>query len=299
MDDVSTSFMYQEIVSQPELWRRILGMDDQLNKFFHETGGPLALVGCGTSFYIAGAISKLREDLGFGVSDPFQASEIYSERRYPWVLAISRSGTTTEVLDALRGLKSKTRCMLITANANSSMLDNCERSLIIDFADESSIVQTRFATCALMVARRYFGQEMEDVIKQCDIVFSKKHEDLLVGVEKIVFLGRGWAAYIAGEAALKMTECAGFPCNYYPSMEFRHGPMSAIDDSTLVWAIGPQDDELIADIEGTGAKYEGGTLDPIVELVRVQLQAESQARRVGRDPDRPPFLNRSVILERS
>lgn len=56
----------------------------------------VALVGCGTSFHVAGAVAMWRESGGRGETDAFAASEMLLGRRYDTIVVISRSGTTTE-----------------------------------------------------------------------------------------------------------------------------------------------------------------------------------------------------------
>ena len=64
-------------------------------------GERVAVVGCGTSWFMAQAYAAARETPGGGETDAFAASEMPSGRRYDRVVAISRSGTTTEVVRLL------------------------------------------------------------------------------------------------------------------------------------------------------------------------------------------------------
>ena len=61
------------------------------------------MIGCGTSWFMAAAYAALREQLGAGETDTFAASQFPAERTYDRVVAISRSGTTTEVIRAIGG----------------------------------------------------------------------------------------------------------------------------------------------------------------------------------------------------
>jgi len=62
----------------------------------------------------AEAIAAWREEGGFGESDAFAASEMPSGRSYDVVVAISRLGTTTEVLRLIELLSSRTEVLAIT-----------------------------------------------------------------------------------------------------------------------------------------------------------------------------------------
>jgi fructoselysine-6-P-deglycase FrlB-like protein len=79
-------------------------------------------------------------------------------------------------------------------------------------------------------------------------------------------------------------------------MEFRHGPISAAGEHTLVWSLDPLDPSLRQEIAATGAAVTEGAADPMVELLRVQRTAVKLAVLKGLDPDRPRHLSRSVIL---
>jgi fructoselysine-6-P-deglycase FrlB-like protein len=113
---------------------------------------------------------------------------------------------------------------------------------------------------------------------------------------QFVFLGRGAGAALASEAALKFREAALAWSEAYPAMEFRHGPISVIDERTLVWALGELDADLDQQIEATGATVRPSAGDPMVDLVTVHQAAVALAGRKGLDPDQPRRLTRSVVL---
>jgi fructoselysine-6-P-deglycase FrlB-like protein len=113
---------------------------------------------------------------------------------------------------------------------------------------------------------------------------------------RFVFLGRGWAAALADEAALKLREGAGAWSESYPAMEYRHGPMSVPDVPTLVWSLDPLDAELHADVVASGATVVTSQNDPMVELILIQRLAVALARSRGLNPDAPRLLARSVVL---
>ena len=101
---------------------------------------------------------------------------------------------------------------------------------------------------------------------------------------------------LAAEAALKLREAAGARTESYPVMEYRHGPISAAGERSLVWTFGPADSALVDDVRATGATIVQGELDPMVDLVTAQRTAVALAEARGLDPDRPRHLARSVVL---
>ena len=61
-------------------------------------GDEVGVVGCGSSFYIAQSYASCRETQGYGATDAFPAS-IAPTRSWDVMLAVSRPGTTTEVIE--------------------------------------------------------------------------------------------------------------------------------------------------------------------------------------------------------
>src|SRR6266496_5230038 len=97
---VAVSYIEDEIASQPDTWRRASALVRAGSVTgLPEPGERVAVIGCGTSQYMAQAYARLREDSGHGESDAFQASEYPSGRRYQRVLAFFHSTATTEILN--------------------------------------------------------------------------------------------------------------------------------------------------------------------------------------------------------
>jgi fructoselysine-6-P-deglycase FrlB-like protein len=286
----------QEIASQPEVWRRAAELAQTAAGPLPPSGARLALLGCGTSWFIAQSIAALREYGGHGESDAFAASEFPAARRYDWLLAISRSGTTTEVLRALDSARGSAPTVALSATAGSPVLDAVDHPLLFDFADEQAVVQTRFATAVLAFVRAWLGEDVERLASAAEHAAS---EQLPVGPglhSHYVFLATGWAVGLAHEAALKLRESAGVWAESYPAMEYRHGPVSAATEATLVWALGDVDGGVLDAAAATGAEVRASEVDPLVELVSVQRMAVALARLRGRDPNAPLHLTRSVVL---
>lgn len=292
-----------EIISQPEMWERTAALLPSIAERLPAPGRRLAIIGCGTSYFIAQAIAVLRESAGQGETDAFVASEMPSRREYDEVLAISRSGTTTEVERALRALPSRMPSVAISAVDDTPVVQAAARAVLLDFADERSIVQTRFATSVLALLRAHLGQDLAPAVLQArattQSVDGQARAALPLdptGFEQFVFLGRGWSVGVAAEAALKCREASLSWAEAYPAGEYRHGPISVAGPRTLVWLVGVDDASLVADIESTGATVRVGEGDPMAELVTIQLSAVALAYARGLDPDNPQHLTRSVVL---
>lgn len=288
-----------EIASQPDCWSQASRCDGGLP----EDGHAALVIGCGTSLYVAQVYAALREMAGQGRTDALPASEldaaIVTDRGYDVVLAISRSGTTSEVRSALAGMPGSVLTQAITAVADSPIAHAVPEPVLLEFADERSVVQTRFATTALALLRQRTGTDLAPVIADGRRALAASLPPLLTpgpAAAHVVFLARGWAVGLAAEAALKCREAAGAHSESYPALEYRHGPISIAGPQTLVWALTPIDPDLVADIAATGATVEQGRLDPLAELVRVHRWAIAAADSAGLDPDLPRHLTRSVVL---
>jgi fructoselysine-6-P-deglycase FrlB-like protein len=294
------SYTEAEIASQPDCWRRAADLVRQpggaVREALPQAGERVAVVGCGTSWFIAQSYAALRESTGQGETDAFAASEMPSGRRYDRVLALCRSGTTTEVLDLLGRLRGTAPTTVVTAVPGSPVTEVADSVVLLDFADEESVVQTRFATTELVLLRAHLGAPLERLEDDGRAALAAPVADGLSHARQFTFLGRGWTYGLAQEAALKMREAAGAWTEAYPVMEFRHGPISVTGPESVVWWLGEGACGLEEEITATGGRLVGDGRDPVAELVAVQRLAVAIARARGLDPDRPRHLTRSVIL---
>jgi fructoselysine-6-P-deglycase FrlB-like protein len=289
-------WMLEELSTQPTNWLEAAGAASQHGASLPQPGERVAIVGCGTSFFIAQAAARLREDRRLGETDAFAASEFPTHRRYDRYVAITRSGETTEVLDLLRGLPKGATTVAVTATLGLPVGDLVREVVALPFADERSVVQTRFATSALALLRAHFGESLEGVAGDGRRALSDPLPPSIGGHDHFVFLGRGWTVGLAHEAALKIREATGSWAESYPTMEYRHGPIAAATSNTLVWLLDGDRDGLADQVRATGASFRAGRLDPQAELVLVQRMALARAQQLGLDPDRPRHLSRAVVL---
>jgi glucosamine--fructose-6-phosphate aminotransferase (isomerizing) len=132
----------------------------------------------------------------------------------------------------------------------------------------------------------------------------------------MMVIGRGTGLAIAQEAALKFKETCAIQAEVFSSAEVQHGPMALVDTGypMLVFAPrGPAQAGLvtlaaqmrarganvllaatpdIAERQLTLATTGSEDLDPIAAVQSFYLLVEAVARACGRDPDRPPHLNK-------
>ncbi|GHF46557.1 hypothetical protein GCM10010218_29800 [Streptomyces mashuensis] len=299
-----TSRTAEELATQPACWRRAAGTARTAGGL-PVPGERVAVTGCGTSWFMAQAYAALREAAGQGETDAYPASEFPVRRRYDRVVAITRSGTTTEVLDLLGRLTDP--ATTITADPSQLPQRPSAEHIAIPWADEESVVQTRFATTALALLRAGLERHgalppdvrtVAEAAAHAEEALAAPLPPAAVRAGQWTFLGRGWAYGLAQEAALKMREAAGAWTEAYPAMEYRHGPVAIAGPGRVTWGLGPVPEGLAAEVARAGGTYEGvAGRDPMAELVRAQRLAVTLAERAGRDPDAPRNLTRSVILD--
>ena len=284
-----------EIASQPEIWREVSAFAPSVIHLLPKKGERVAVVGCGSSWFMSMAYACLREAAGQGETDVYAGSEMNYVRKYDRVVSISRSGTTSEVVEMLG--KISTPSVVITAVPDSPVTQRATASIVMDFADEESVVQTRWATAALGLLRTHLGFDLTLIIKDAEIALSSDLGEL-ANADEITFLGRGWTIGLAHEAALKTRETSQFWAEAYPALDYRHGPLSISQPGRAVWAFGEIPSDLVRDIKKTGALFESSTLDPMAHLIRAQRVALAIAKKRGINPDNPRGLARSIILDR-
>ncbi len=287
--------MAAELTSQPEMWRRAADLAPSIHSF-PARGERVAMVGCGTSWFMAQAYAAMREAAGHGVTDAFTATEFPTTRDYDVLILLTRSGTTSEVLELLAQKHGATRTLGIVGDPTTSFSGLVDDVIELSFADEKSVVQTRFATTALTLLRASLGENVDKAITDAQSALTADLDPGLINAEQYSFLGRGWAYGLANEAALKMRESSQSWTESYQTMEYRHGPIAIAAPGRVTWLLDDAPDDLAAEVARTGAHLESSERDPLAELVFIHRIALARAQSFGLDPDQPRNLSRSVIL---
>ncbi len=288
------AYVDEEIATQPECWRRAVELARVDAMALPRRGHRVAAVGCGTSWFIAQAYATLREQAGHGETDAFAASQFPVGRHYDRILAITRSGTTTEVLDLVRALPAHTPVTVLVGDPGSPVVTLASDPVVLDFADERSVVQTRFATTALALLRTHLDAPVP--VTQAEEALAADLPLDPATTEQVSFLGTGWTVGLAHEAALKCREAARFWSESYPAMEYRHGPIAIAGPNRGTWMLGDPPPGLADQVAATGATFVNSRRDALAELVLAQRFAVAVAAHRGLDPDSPAHLTRSVVL---
>lgn len=281
----------REIGTQPRMWRQAI-TQAQAGTALPTAGTPVLFVGCGTSYYIGLAYAKLRNELGLGRTRAAVPSELDWVEPDETVVVLSRSGTTGDVLAVAAQLRDSHRVVGIIGEPGTPLVALCHDVVLLDYADEVSVVQTRFATTAFMLLRASLTTDVDHLPAQAERALERSVVSPVPA--HVVFLGTGFSLGLAHEAALKCLESSGRWVEAYAVREYQHGPISAAGPGTLVWPLVALPASVSAGVLETGATLVTPELDPHAELVAVHLLAVAMARDAGRDPDVPPFLSRAV-----
>ena len=124
-----------EINTQPAIWRHALGLVDTARELLAAPGERVLVIGCGTSAFVAESLAWLREAAGLGETDAKYASEPRVWRGYTRVIALTRSGTTSEVIDMLASIPFGVRRVVVTGVLDSPAAALADDVLLLDFAD--------------------------------------------------------------------------------------------------------------------------------------------------------------------
>jgi fructoselysine-6-P-deglycase FrlB-like protein len=286
---------WDEISTQPESWERAVVQAQTELPGYPAHGERVLIMGCGTSYYASIAWAWIREQAGHGLTDAVIASEFTTlTRDYDRVIAISRSGTSVDVVEALDRLDPVMRLTAVLGDLDTPIGARANDIIDLSYADETSVVQTRFPTTLLTLVRARHGDgDLGALIEQGRTsVASGADEEM---PRQLVVLGEGYAAALAQEAALKCRESAGMWAEAYATGEYRHGPISVAGPGTLVWGVTPIPPVVVEAVEATGAKVRQPTHEALAELVTLQFHAVAWADSVGRDANLPIHLSRSVM----
>ncbi len=336
-----SSFMEKEIMEIPEIIPNVITSDVSEAVKLMESSRNVYMIGCGTSYHAA-LVAKyvmnkaLRKDAHVYLSSEFSAVVPVSNEDV--VIAISQSGETLDTITAIKHAKRRgAKVISITNHVNSSIAQEGDVRVYINAGPEISVVATKTFVAQLLVLYKLIftagGQNYldgKDISEQVENALeeSNRHVDRWVSKIKdkkdFYFIGRGISYPVAQEGALKLKEITYKHAEAFAGGELKHGPLSLIDDSSVVFAIAPNDSLApkmqgnILECKSRGAKIFAITdspevkevcdeaieiktkneyLTPISYIIPLQMLACKMTLAIGNDPDKPRNLAKSVTVE--
>jgi len=255
------------------------------------------------------------------------------------VVLISQSGETADTLAAAREAKRRgARTLAIVNCAGSSLAREADAVLLTRAGPEIGVASTK-AYIAQVTALALLGSAVgadgfaRDLLKlpvAIRQVLSRSEQieaiaERLASSKCFFFLGRGYDAAVAAEAALKLKEISYIHAEAYPAGEMKHGPLALIEPGVAVVGICTRHDthaKMASNL--MEARARSGTvfgvvsedltapeacdmvfrlptlpepLMPAVSMTALQLFAYYMARNLGCPIDQPRNLAKSVTVE--
>ena len=339
MNSVQEYATYREIKSQTEAWAQALDLTRAVSLPDATHYEQVIFIGCGSTYYLSLVAAALYQGLTGRAARAVPASElllnpqtVVQNNASQLLVAISRSGTTTETVRAVEKFKAEKRGGVVAISTYDEALSRlADVGIVIDKGQEVSVAQTRsFASmcvaasafCARMAGQDDLLDAMGRLPEIGNWIIGKYEEYARelgenLDFDRFYFLGSGIRYGLACEVNLKMKEMTLTHSEPFHFLEFRHGPMSMVNESTLV--VGMLSDanrvheaKVLAEMKMLGATVIAlGETDADVEfgsgipesvrgvlyLPVLQLMAFHRSVAKGLNPDRPNNLTAVVKLE--
>ncbi len=336
--NIETYHTYNEIKSQTQAWAQAL---DVVNASHLPKAGDydkVIFTGCGSTYYLSLSAAALYQELTGRAARAISGGELLLNsqtvltNQKTLLVAISRSGTTTETVKAVEKFKNEKRGDIVVISNYDEILSRMANvNIVIDKGQEESVAQTRsFASmfvavsafCASMAGRDDLLAAMTDLPKAGDCLMGKyesyaKEIGENLNFDRFYFLGSGIRYGLACEANLKMKEMTLTHSEPFHFLEFRHGPMSMVNENTVV--VGMLSDvnrvheaKVLSEMKMLGGTVAGfGESDAdvcfesnipesargVLYLPILQLMAFYRSVAKGLNPDRPANLTAVVKLD--
>jgi glucosamine--fructose-6-phosphate aminotransferase (isomerizing) len=300
-------------------------------------------VGCGTSYHacLVGAVYSAR--LAGRPVIPVLAPQFVAQYgpaldSNDVALFVSQSGETKDVLNALEVAEAKHVAGLGLVNVLGSTLTHHSRAYLpLACGYEISVPATKTfinqVVAFLYLALRMAGHPIDMLAKLPDLIDRTIDEtdsqverllDLFADRGDMYELGYGLTYGIALEGALKLKEITYAHCEGMLSTEFKHGPLSAVDEGyPVIFVVGPEDVPVMIsainevttrggraiaiaepDARLTGNAHDlislpaaGPLLNPILATIPLQLLAYRLSLVRGLDPDFPRNLSKTLTVD--
>jgi glucosamine--fructose-6-phosphate aminotransferase (isomerizing) len=329
---------YQEIKTQTEAWAQALEVTSTPHLPMAGEYDQVLFTGCGSTYYLSLAVAALYQELTGCPGRAVPAGELVLNpntvltNQKTLLVAVSRSGTTSETLKAVENFKAQKRGEVVVISNYGEVLSRlADVDIVIPKGQEQSVAQTRsfasmyVAACVLgarMAGRNDLVEAMKKipergnwVIGNYEALAKKTGENL--DFDRFYFLGSGIRYGLACEVNLKMKEMTLTHSEPFHFLEFRHGPMSMVKQSAAVIGMLSDVNRLHEAKVLSEMKTLGGTVialgekdaeirfeSDIPESVRgvlylpvLQLMAFYRSVAKGLNPDRPNNLTTVVQLD--
>jgi glucosamine--fructose-6-phosphate aminotransferase (isomerizing) len=341
-------FMLKEIHEQPRVAGELLHLleaSPHVSPMVERmaTARHLYLIGCGTSYHdcLLGAVYLAR--LAGRPAVPILAPQFIAQYA-PAVgpqdvgVFVSQSGETKDVLNAVEAARQRGMGVLGLVNVlGSTLMNESECYLPLACGYEISVPATKTftnqAVAFLFLALRTGERSTADMARLPDLLEETLTavepqvaalEPALADKDDLYCLGYGLTYPIALEGALKLKEITYAHCEGILSTEFKHGPLSAVDEGyPVLFVVGPEDVPLlVSGINETTTRggraiaigeedsrlranahdlivlpQTGPLFNPLLAVLPLQLLSYRLSLARGYDPDFPRNLSKTLTVD--
>ena len=357
-------FMLKEIHEQPKVIRDTINSVvtngvvhfDSVSLTDEEMQGirQIYIVACGSAYHVGVALQYVIEDL----TSLQVRVELASEFRYrkmtlnknSLVIVISQSGETADTLAALRSAKDQgIKTLGIVNVVGSSIAREADNVFYTLAGPEISVATTKaystqlvagyllalqFAKARNEIAEERYNELLDEVYSIPDKIAKiledteriKWFSNKLINVSDSFFIGRGIDYAIGMEGSLKLKEISYIHSEAYAAGELKHGPISLIENGTIVISVVTQSGLVektisnMVEVKSRGAKVMAVTtagnyfledtaefvcyvpqIEPLfagsLSVIPLQLLSYYVSIGKGFDVDKPRNLAKSVTVE--
>ena len=249
-------YMIKEIEEIPQTVKRLIStyykngkyqFDPRLIKDLDESD-HIIFIACGTSYH-AGLVGGRYFEKYDKSASRFIASEWAFHPTYPgkkpFIIMISQSGETADLIHCLKIIKEHNLKNLIITNTGGSTLDrNSMYSLLLYSGIEVSVASTKAyvaqVTLLAMLAAA-LGKDtklIDDLTDSLDVIYDiqdhykpliMKVADEIKDKKNLFYLGRSFDYFLSLEASLKLKEISYIHSEAIPGGELKHGPIALIE----------------------------------------------------------------------
>lgn len=329
---------YNEIKTQTQAWAQALDVVRASSSPKVGDYDQVIFTGCGSTYYLSLSAASMYQELTGHSARAVPGGELLLNpqtvltHQKTLLVAISRSGTTTETVRAVEKFKAEKRGdIAVISNYNEVLSGMADFNFVIDKGQEQSVAQTRSfasmlvavtALCAKMVGRDDLLSSMSGLPKAGEALMAKyethaKEIGENLNFDRFYFLGSGIRYGLACEVNLKMKEMTLTHSEPFHFLEFRHGPMSMVGASTVVCSLlstvnRQHEAKVLSEMKmlgGTVAAFGESDADVCFEsnipeevhgvlyLPILQLMGFYRSLAKGLNPDRPTNLTAVVKLD--
>jgi len=335
---METYHTYSEIKSQTHAWAQALDVTSASTLLKAGDYDQIIFTGCGSTYYLSLSAAAIYQELTGRTARAVPGGELLLNPQISLtdkktlLVAVSRSGTTTETVKAVEKFKAEKRGEVVSISNYDEVLSRlADVSIMILKGQEESVAQTR-SFASMFVAATAFASimaERHDLLSTMEGLpevgerLMMKYESFAREVgenqdfDRFYFLGSGIRYGLACEVNLKMKEMTLTHSEPFHFLEFRHGPMSMVNENAVVVGMLSdanriQEAKVLSEMKTLGARVAGiGESDADVEFASgihesvrgvlylpvLQLMAFYRSVAKGLNPDRPNNLTAVIKLD--